>query len=239
MNGVSVLMPARNSADTIHRAITSALDQSGIEVEVLVCENGSRDDTAAVVQRLMDQDARVKLIQPRGVDGVGASLNAAAETATGYYFIELDADDTLQPNCLAIMADVLNNLPERVGFVYGGVQYRGDSDLLYIPPIFNRMALRRGNTILYPFMYRRQAWDMGCRYVDHLFVEGRWVSWQDWDMALQLVEFARYEGQALPNLPVLNYTYNRTAEGQSVGARHSAELQAAFRARWQKVGVNL
>lgn len=238
MTEISVLMPARSAETTVQRAIQSVLDQTDVTLEILVSESGSRDRTRDVIAELAQIDPRVVLLN-EGPDGVGAALNACAERATGRYYIELDADDAFAPDCLSTMVRALDAAPSFIGFAHGAVQYTCDDTFLFRPGPATRGALRRGNVVLYPFMYRRQAWDAGCRYHDHLFIEGRYLSFQDWDMALQLVEFMRYDGIALPDLLVLNYTYNRAAEGQAVGARHQTELREAFRSRWAKVGIAL
>ena len=234
MIDVSILTPARNAALTIRRAIDSALSQDGVSVEVIVSENGSTDDTRAMLSTI--DDPRLHILDSHA-DGVGASLNECGEVATGRYFVELDADDWFAPDCLALLVAALDHAPSHVGFAHGCVRYHGDQSFLYTPRQYTRHDYRRGFMCLYPFVYRRQAWDSGCRYADHIYTEGRWLSVQDYDFALQLVEFMRYNGLALPDVLVLNYTFNRQAEGQSVGARHQAELLAAFRARWPMVEV--
>lgn len=229
MSRVSVLIPARNVEATIERAINSALSQTGVEVEVIVAENGSTDYTALKVINI--DDNRITFIQP-DVDGVGATLNAAAQIATGEYFIELDADDYFAPDCLKKLVTALDGTPSHIGFAHGCIAYEGDVEMLYKPRPFRREHYWQSNACLYPFLYKRAAWDMGCRYHDHIFVEGRWISVQDWDMALQMTEYMRYEGVALPDTLVLHYTFRRNAQGQALGQKYNKELVAAFKQRW-------
>lgn len=239
MPDISVLIPARNAAATIERAIRSALEQASLiarlEVEVIVCYDGSADDTAKVVRGI--NDPRVVSVSGN-TNGVGAALNLCAASAMGDYFIELDADDWMEPGCLSRMIDALDGTPSHVGFAHGCVQYHGDSEQLYIPRQYTREDFLRGNATLYPFLYKRAAWDAGCRYADHFLTPvGRWISVQDWDMALQLVWHMRYTGVALPDVLVLHYDFKRGAEGQSLGRIYNRELTAAFKQRWTRVSV--
>jgi len=94
---VSVIIPALNAAAFIGGAIRSALAQSLQDLEVVVVDDGSGDDTAAVVQSLMAQDARVRLIRHAAPRGVSAARNSALEVASGAWIALLDADDEFAP----------------------------------------------------------------------------------------------------------------------------------------------
>ncbi len=165
--------------------------------------------------------------------GLSEALNTAAGYATGRYFIELDADDYLEPGCLAAMVQALDAHPE-VGFVYGRTQYHGKSDALFIPQPYRPGIFRQAFASLYPFMYRRAAWDAGCRYRATCEIDGRVVTIQDWDMALQLTEHMRYDGLALPDTLVLHYTYKQGSLTDFTNL-HNAQVLAAFKSRWPQV----
>ncbi len=233
---VSVLVPAYNSSKTIEKAILSALAQDGVTVEVVVCDDASTDDTGDILRKLSDEYENIIVDDHEYVNrGLAKALNTAADNASGRYFIELDSDDTLQENCLAAMVKTLDEHPE-VGFVYGQTQYHGDANFLHTPPPYQPKQLYLGFAPLYAFMYRREAWDNGCRYRTLLEKEGRLIGVQDYDFALQLTEHMRWEGMALRELLVLHYNYH---EGTltSLLKKYNAECLAAFKARWPYVGV--
>ncbi len=97
---VSVIMPAYNSEDYIGEAITSVLEQSYSNLEILVTDDASTDHTAEVVRGLSRQDNRVHLFRNRRNRGAAASRNRSLEQALGRYLAFLDADDIWLPGKL-------------------------------------------------------------------------------------------------------------------------------------------
>lgn len=98
---VSVVMPAFNVSRYIERAIRSALDQEGVSVEVVVVDDASSDNTAAVVERLAVGEPRLRLIRNKHNLGCGGSRNVGADAAQGTWIALLDADDAFKPGRLA------------------------------------------------------------------------------------------------------------------------------------------
>jgi glycosyltransferase involved in cell wall biosynthesis len=94
---VSVVIPALNAAAFVGEAIRSALAQTLSDLEVIVVDDGSTDETAAVVQGFMAGDARVRLIRHEAPRGVSAARNTALRAATGAWIALLDADDEFTP----------------------------------------------------------------------------------------------------------------------------------------------
>lgn len=231
---VSVLIPCYNAAETVQKAILSALDQQGVSVEVIICEDACTDNSHEVLMDVCgSSNGRADFIKHVNNQGLAAALNTTAENASGRYLIELDADDTLAPGCLAAMVKALDEHPE-IGFVYGQTQYHGDAEILYTPPPYRREDFNQAFVSLYAFMYRREAWDAGCRYRATTEIDGRKITIQDWDMALQLQEHMRYEGLALPNVKVLDYTYKKGSLTDFT-LQHQLETLAAFKQRWPMV----
>jgi glycosyltransferase involved in cell wall biosynthesis len=96
---VSAIMPAYNAAATIEESIRSVLAQTHQELELVVVDDGSTDETAAVIQRIASTDPRVRYIyQPN--QRVVAARNRAIEQATGELVALLDADDAWRPDKL-------------------------------------------------------------------------------------------------------------------------------------------
>jgi glycosyltransferase involved in cell wall biosynthesis len=94
---VSVVIAVFNGATTVARAIDSALAQHFVGFEVIAVNDGSTDDTAAVLDSYHDR-IRVLTIANRGC---GGARNAALSAVRGRYLAFLDADDTWAPNKLA------------------------------------------------------------------------------------------------------------------------------------------
>ncbi|HUY27493.1 MAG TPA: glycosyltransferase [Candidatus Binataceae bacterium] len=102
---VSVIIPVRNGADTLARAIDSALGQEYDDgLEVVVANDGSTDSTAQVIASYGDR-VRVVTLEP---SGVSAARNAAVSVARGEYIAFLDADDEWLPGKLQRTVPVLD-----------------------------------------------------------------------------------------------------------------------------------
>lgn len=235
---VSVLIPCFNAASTIQRALKSVLlfnDNSGngTNTEVVVCDDASTDDTPVILERYSDQ---IRVVRHEHNQGLAPSLNSAAEVATGRYFIELDADDYLAPDVLCKLVRALDDEPQ-YGFVYGQTQYHGLSDYRHKPREYRLGLFNFGFDSLYAFMYRREAWDAGCRYRSTCEIEGHTITIQDWDMALQLLYYMRYTPLVLRDTLVLHYTHRRGSL-TDITQLHNAEVARAFTARWPMLQID-
>jgi len=100
---VSVLIPSWNAARVIGRAIGSALESPGLDVEVVVVDDASTDGTADVVAGIAARDPRVVLVRQPSNAGVSAARNAGLERVRGTWLSLLDADDRFLPGGLAAL----------------------------------------------------------------------------------------------------------------------------------------
>jgi lipopolysaccharide transport system permease protein len=155
---VSVVIPSYNYARFLGDAIESVIRQVYDRVEIVVVDDGSTDDTAAVVARYPD----VKYVRQEN-QGLGAARNAGIRHATGEFVVFLDADDRLLPDALAAGVDSLRDHPD-AAFTWGRFRYvdSGGSPLdEMVPPspedVDDYRALLRMNHIVSPatVMYRR------------------------------------------------------------------------------------
>lgn len=108
---VSVVMPARNAGATIPTALASLTAQSWTNLEVLVVDNGSTDDTAAQVRKAAQQDPRIRLLDGSGVIGTYAARNLGVVAAQGAFITVLDSDDWAHPARIAQQVRALQRKP--------------------------------------------------------------------------------------------------------------------------------
>lgn len=97
MPEVSVVLPAYNAEHTIERAARSILDQTLRDLELIVVNDGSTDDTSAIVRSL--NDSRVRLIETSH-QGVAEAANVGTKNATAPIIARMDADDYSHPQRL-------------------------------------------------------------------------------------------------------------------------------------------
>jgi len=105
---ISIIMPAYNAGRTIGEAIASVLEQTWRNWELIVVDDGSTDDTAALVSSVAD--ARIQLVrQPNA--GVSAARNRGLDLARGSFIVFLDADDRSPARGLEARAKLLMEQP--------------------------------------------------------------------------------------------------------------------------------
>jgi len=123
---VSVVVPTYNYGRFLSGCMASVLTQPGVDLDVLVIDDASTDDTAPVTDQLAASDPRVRVIRHRRNWGHVDSFNEGLFAATGTYVVKLDADDLLPPGALARATDLLEACPD-VGFVSGRpLHFAGD-----------------------------------------------------------------------------------------------------------------
>jgi len=96
---VSVIIPTRDRADVLGRAVRSVLDQTWPDLEVIVVDDGSSDGTGTVVTGFADE--RIRLVRREGHIGAGAARNEGIRRARGDWIAFLDSDDEWVPTKLA------------------------------------------------------------------------------------------------------------------------------------------
>jgi len=100
MADVSVVIPTRDRRGLLALTLRCALRQRGVDLEVVVVDDGSTDDTADMLRRL--GDPRVHLVRHATPTGVSASRNAGVAAARGEWIAFLDDDDLWAPDKLTL-----------------------------------------------------------------------------------------------------------------------------------------
>ncbi|WP_419785175.1 glycosyltransferase [Pseudodesulfovibrio sp.] len=121
---VSVTLPCHDCAATVGRAVKSLLAQEGTDFEIVVVNDGSTDDTGAVLDEFARRDARVRVLH-REHRGVVHAANAAITAARGRYLARMDADDECLPGRLAAQAKLLDDRPA-IGLTGCRVRFGGN-----------------------------------------------------------------------------------------------------------------
>src|SRR5438045_3173256 len=97
---VSVIIPAYNRQKTLRRAVKSALEQTVRDIEVIVVDDGSNDETARIAQELGFSDSRMRVIQSTCNRGAQAARNIGARAAKGEWLNFFDSDDWMLPTSI-------------------------------------------------------------------------------------------------------------------------------------------
>jgi glycosyltransferase involved in cell wall biosynthesis len=118
MPTVSVIIPTYNRADVLPRSIDSALDQTLSDVEVIVVDDASDDDTESVVNEY--DDSRVTFLEHETNRGGSAARNTGIGVATGDYIALLDSDDVWAPTKLEQQVETLEQRSDEWVAAYCG-----------------------------------------------------------------------------------------------------------------------
>jgi glycosyltransferase involved in cell wall biosynthesis len=132
----SVIIPVYNRASALPAAINSVLAQSFQDFEIVVVDDGSRDDPERAIKNFADP--RIRFIRQENRGG-GAARNAAIDAARGRFIAPLDSDDIFLPHHLEAMKALLDGTTNTAGYARILVD-RGQGHIFMKPP----RAIRKG-----------------------------------------------------------------------------------------------
>lgn len=206
---VSIVIPCRNYGKFLSQAVESALEQTWPEVEILIVDDGSTDDTPDIAR---SYGSRVRYLRVEGMGAYGAR-NFSLKHVRGDFFLNLDADNILWPDFVEKTVRVfLENDDPKLGFVYTQREVFGDGCGISSFPEFDPQALKffnyidMGSLIRMNIVFRfgfDKSFNTGCG--DH-------------DFFLTLVENGFY-GQLI-NEPLLKYLLHGDSLSSTVKRRY-------------------
>lgn len=179
---VSIILTTKNRADLLQRSLESACSQTFPNIEIIVVNDGSTDETRSYIDTIGDRDPRIHAIHlPESVGACGAR-NLALNKATGHFFTNLDDDDFIENNRIASFVDCYD---ANASFLFSGYRFIG-KNLCYLskerPSHVAFEDIKRqnfiGNSIFTELSRVRSV--MG--YDTSL------VSWQDYDLWFRLIQ---------------------------------------------------
>jgi glycosyltransferase involved in cell wall biosynthesis len=127
---VSVIVPAFNSAWCVERTLASIAGQTYPNLEVIVVNDGSTDDTGSVVRSCIAGDGRFRLVDQDNRGLVGAR-NRGIEASRGAYIAPVDADDLWHPRYLATQIATLEKADPGTPFVFCYSYWIDENDNVY------------------------------------------------------------------------------------------------------------
>lgn len=210
---LSVGMSVRNNAATLALAVRSLIRQTFRDWELILIDDGSVDDTAAVVRTF--GDTRIRLVMEPVSRGLACRLNQAVDRARGRFFARMDGDDVCFPERFACQVDYLQSHPDIDLLGTGGVVFDSDGRALGIRPApTHHDAISRnpwsGFYLAHPSWMGRTEWFRRHRY------DERAVKAQDYDLLLRAYRSSRFA--ALPE-PLIGYREERLDAWKNIASR--------------------
>lgn len=157
---VSVIIPLYNGGKYIGEALRSILNQSYSELEVIIINDGSVDNSAEIVQSV--KDSRITLLHNNCNQGLAYSLNRGIKVAKGTYIVRMDADDVALPKRVSYQVNFMEQNPN-IGVSGSWMKSFGESNyikkypsspeecriqLLFDVPIGHPSAIMRKNLLI-------------------------------------------------------------------------------------------
>ncbi|HLJ56317.1 MAG TPA: glycosyltransferase family A protein [Chthonomonadaceae bacterium] len=173
---VSIVLPTYNRAQRLAGSIESCLAQTYANIEVLVIDDGSTDDTPAVAEAMARRDARVRYIrQPNGK--LPAALNTGHRAASGEYLTWTSDDNRYEPDAVATMVGFLANNAE-YGMVYCDMEKAGPGGEALGPYVLlGPEHLPETSCVGACFLYRRAVYEAVGDYSDDTFLAEDYDYW--------------------------------------------------------------
>lgn len=148
---VSVIIPAFNRSKSLLGAIDSVLNQTFFDLELLVVDDFSTDDTAEMVQTLSKAESRLRYI-PNQLKGANNARNLGMELSTGKYLVFLDSDDKLCPTMVESHFGILDRSSEYcVSVSYSRVFRQSNSSEFISSSIYSP-------TLLIDYLVKKVTW---------------------------------------------------------------------------------
>lgn len=222
---VSICIPTYNSAETIREMVESVLAQSYRNLQILIADNASTDDTLEIARSLMDRDPRIEVIRHDKNIGGEANFRWCLSTARGDYVAIFHSDDVYSPDMVANQVRVLSEEAD-VGVVFTGAHIIDECSKVrgryFIPRVvfgryggrlnFNQalhLTIQYGNLFICPSaMARQEIWSKVVPFQSELFRTsadlGTWLSMLRTGCAARIIDAPLMSYRASIN----SYTYN-------------------------------
>jgi glycosyltransferase involved in cell wall biosynthesis len=220
MPRVSIVMGVYHDAAHLHRAIACVRSQTYADWELVAINDGSRDNSGAILDQAARDDARIRVIHQENA-GLTRALIRGCQAAAGEYIARQDADDLSEPERLAKQVALLDSRAD-VGFVSCFTRYVGPSDepleVIRRPTDPDEATERLPRLLEGPpahgsVMFRRSLYEAVGGYRAEFYFG------QDSDLWLRMIERAK-----IGYVPEVLYDF-RVHEGSISGRNQAAQLR--------------
>lgn len=218
MSTISIVIAAYNQGEYLEDAIESAYNQTAPAHEILICNDGSTDDTKEIAERYMFKEfpmieSPVRVINTNN-RGLPSARNCGIMSATGTYILFLDSDDMLAENAIERLTKEI--METNADIIAPSLQEFGKSEREVILGKFNIEDLKTANRLGYFSLIRRTALLECGGYNPKM----KW-GYEDWDLWFDLFK----RGKSITVIPdmLVKYRVKEKSMLQEANA-HADEL---------------
>ena len=204
---VSIIIPCYNQAKYVAEAIESALNQTYKNVEIVVINDASTDNSSDVIKSYTDKYPNIIFLDEKENKGVVKSRNLAIEKSTGDYILPVDADDKIDSTFCEKAVKILDSDLD-IKIVYSRIQFFGHLNKEFKLEAFNPNRIIFNNCIPNTAMYRKSDFVTVGGYKDYM-KDG----WEDWNMWLSILEITPNKEKCAYKIDKILYLYRQFESG--------------------------
>ncbi|MEH7566253.1 glycosyltransferase family 2 protein, partial [Priestia megaterium] len=124
---ISIVVPVYNASNTIERCVQSILSQTYTNIEIILVDDGSKDNSLEICKKLQSRDSRIVVVSRKNA-GVSVARNKGIEMANGDYIAFVDSDDYVKPEMYEKLINIAESRKVSLVFCnYEEVTTSGDS----------------------------------------------------------------------------------------------------------------
>ena len=222
---VTTVLPCYNAEMYIEESVYSILNQTYKNIECIVIDDASTDQTCALVERIAAHDVRVKLFRKEQNTGYTESLNMGLKLARGKYIARMDADDLAMPERLEKQVAYMEANPDCV--VCGTAYKLHHNGFAIYPPVSHHeimLGMMYGNVFCHPSILMRTS----VLAENELLYDTNYEPSEDYDMWVRLSRYGK-----LANLPdvLLSYRLHLSSVSSSrslIQKKKAEDIRLAF-----------
>ena len=133
-NKISIIIPVYNVENYIQQSVDSVLSQTYKNLEIILVDDGSKDNSGKICDKYKNIDTRIKVIHKKN-GGLSSARNAGIEIATGKYIMFLDSDDFLENNACELLYNTIETMDTE--YVMGNYIYTTYEGKKWDSPMFD------------------------------------------------------------------------------------------------------
>ena len=211
---ISVIVPCFNSGRTIKRTILSIRNQTWVQKEIILVNDGSTDELTINTIRELANEKIVRLINQKN-NGLASARNRGVNQSSGTFLFFLDADDWIEPHALEMMYfHLIRN--EKYGYVFPDIYLEGKRSG-FIEKEFNLFEQFFLNQIPYCIFISKE------NFIKHgIYDEKMKLGYEDWDLNIKLGKNKIF-GKRLP-VPLFHYDVQDTGMLLSISIKNHIKI---------------
>lgn len=173
-NLVSIVIPCYNQAQYLEESVQSAVDQTYSNVEIIIVNDGSSDNTQVVAERLQKKHPELIRVIRQENQGLSEARNNGIRASLGEYILPLDADDILDLKMVSKCMDAM--IHNNADIIHGGLQCFGENNNVWMSRPFSDNNILYENLPHGSSLYRKEVWGKTQGYKLNMA-----IGYEDWE----------------------------------------------------------